>query len=241
MSIPPLLPIYSYSPSQQLTQCTTYIESHTNHCVFAGQNLACLPTSTMIALATSQSIQALVTKDPGLDALAHFPAHSRDFLSKRILKGTKRLVVATISQGSDMKFLHNVLRDGTSVDARLPLPHTLRVGDENDEIWSLAVTHGFLEAQRLVCAPVFTIGEYGQVALFFSVVAACNGDADLSGRWWGSYNVPGVETRGKKFMMRVGDGSEIARRDKAWGTSSFGFTCERKDYLTSSCDTAVEQ
>jgi hypothetical protein len=133
---------------------------------FALRNISFLPVSAINELATLQNISALVSQDHYLAQnfrIEWFEGFSRDIFSR-----CKKIFLITVSQGLSMLFLAHLMgkpEEGKpgNKDELLPFPNDFKVTNQKSEDICR-----FLESQKLVCAPVFVLGNYTQTAPFFS-------------------------------------------------------------------------
>jgi hypothetical protein len=167
-------------------------------------------------------------------------------LEKRVHKESRKIFVATVSRELGMNFLRVLMRGGKVADEHLPLPDYTARTDYDNEIWRATDTRMFLEAQKLVCAPVFTFDEYTRIVDFASSLPIT--ETTLPGvgiaypqtfevrfhnehlRQTSSTEV-GVGMEGRKFAMTVFMTPEEAAKDPRWLKRLLGFFCENKYYL----------
>ena len=67
-----------------------------------------------------------------------------------------------------MNFLRVPRRGGKVADEHIPFADDTRPFDSDKKLWPLSDMTKFVDVQPLVCAPVFTFGEYNRKVTFFS-------------------------------------------------------------------------
>jgi hypothetical protein len=242
ITISPALP-----PNSQYSLIQNFLLRNTITCTIFGEENAFLPISAIHSLATRANIEAVIHQDPGLGAI-RFPNHSRSYFSDQVYKYAKELFVVAMSEKLGMDFLRILMREPHTVDKSLPLNMALRIRDENNVPWPDADTNRFLGAQRLVCAPRFTMGLYKQVAPFRSglpIVQARRVSVRKVGereayevRFHDEYLRPSKSAEpgedgvvGRGFVMRRFAEMGEAIKDQSFEKAVFGFTCEGMYYL----------
>ncbi|RMZ69415.1 hypothetical protein GMOD_00006219 [Pyrenophora seminiperda CCB06] len=230
----------SSSYERQMTQIENYVLKHMVTAKFAGRHLEFLPCSAMAALATVGNIGAVVEQDPEL-LKRYFPSHSVNFFTNRIAKEAKRMFIVAAAERLGMDFLRILMREHLTADEYLPLPHGFRIRDENNVFWDDKGLDGFLEAQRMVCAPVFNAWKCDQNAAFadaLPIVEAKKMESEDEEIWQVRFHkdhlfgFPEGQIWEKKwFILKMFEDLEEARKDSRWEKKMFGFTCEDTYYL----------
>ena len=140
-----------------------------------------------------------------------------------------------------MLFLRDLLRGKRAVDEYLPLKMKTRVRDENDVSWPDVDTRGFLNRQKLVCAPIFNMGSYKQMVgrQFGLPIVEARRVAGREDEEREIYEVkfhdeylkpsesaePGEELLlGRMFLMRRFANRGEATRDNSFDNAVFGFS-----------------
>ncbi|CAE7192675.1 hypothetical protein PTNB73_09469 [Pyrenophora teres f. teres] len=237
----PLTILNTSSHSLQLMQIQSYIIENIVSSRFDGERIEFLPRSAIAALTTETNIEAVVNQDPDLKTL-HFPSHSRAFLSNRIANEAKRMFIIVVSERLGMDFLRVLLRETHSTDANLPLPYAFRIHDENNNFWDDGDVERFLDAQPMVCAPIFRAGRFDQKAPFrasLPIVKAekmvGHGDEEVwHVRFHGEHLAGGgggQDLEQRWFTMKLFEDKDEAKEDRMWAKGVFGFTCEYTYYL----------
>lgn len=140
-----------------------------------------------------------------------------------------------------MLFLRDLLRGKRAVDEYLPLDMNTRVRDENDVSWSDVDTQGFLNKQKLVCAPSFVMGSYNhsvgrQFGLPIVEARRVAGREDeerevYEVKFHDEYLKPSESAEpgeelllGRMFLMRRFANRGEATRDNSFDNAVFGFS-----------------
>jgi hypothetical protein len=230
--------------------CQKYIRANSIKYSLGDLNISFLPESAINTLAIRSNIKAMVIRDPDLQQLAHFPDDSEEFLAARIFKESKKIFVAAEPEGLSMGFLNVLMRGGKVADEHLPLSDNTTPSDDKDKIWPIADTRKFLEAQKLVCAPVFTIGvgDPAQTVKFPSstpiVSASLRADDDADGEMYDvefhpehlkhQHSAPDVGIGDRKFVTKVFKDLTLTkptRNVQKFHESEFGSASEFKYYM----------
>jgi hypothetical protein len=193
----------------------------------------------MLNLATLDNIQAVSAQDAGLASLSHFPPHSREYFAIKISQYGRRCFVGAFNCGLGMDFLPKL----TNIVEDSKLPVRRRVNIEAAYQDALLV---FKAAPTLICAPVFTIGEYRQRCAFqdslplTSIVRNTESDDDAG------YTVVfhrahlreslisplGDNYPGRvEYFLSVFPNMQLAKQHSCWPMRRFGFKCERRYHV----------
>jgi hypothetical protein len=145
-----------------------------------------------------------------------------------------------------MGFLDILMRGGKVADEHLPLPDNTIPTDDKDNIQPIADTRKFLEAQKLVCAPVFTIGvsDPGQTVRFPSLIPIVSASLRADGEMYHveihlehlkhQQSAPGAGIWDTEFIVKGFKDltlTKLTRDVQKFHESNFGFASKDKYYL----------
>jgi hypothetical protein len=150
--------------------CQKYIRTNTVECSLGDINISFLPESAISALTTYSNIIAMVYQDTHIQQVANFPNHAKDSYITRIFNKSRKLFVAAVSEGLSMNFVRVLMRGGKFGNENLSFANDTKPRDEYNKVWPKEDTQKFLEAQKLVCAPLLTISEFDQLVAFRSSI-----------------------------------------------------------------------
>jgi hypothetical protein len=219
------------SSSEQLLATSDFIDESTQICTFGDVPIAFLPPSAIIAISSLHNISEFIDKS----YITHpWPANVKDIYARTVADRAPRLfALSALFNGSHL--LHDLVMVRKLGDTSLPLEHDQRVSTPWDTNGMLGA---FVREQRLVCAPLFTVGRFDSAAWFRSslpFVEARRRDDMREPAEEAVYEVKfhpehvrGLDAE-RTYVLR-----EHAREDLAAAairSSLFGFHCEGKYFL----------
>jgi hypothetical protein len=185
----------------------------------------------------------MVYQDTHIQQITNFPNHAKDSYITRIFNKSRKIFAAAVSEGLSMNFVQVLMRGGKFGDENLPLPNDTKPRDENNKVWPNADTQKFLEAQKLVCAPLLTISEFDQRVNLPCSIPIVEAKLRQDGE---SYDVqfyheylrqdissePGFGIDSYKFVLKIFGSHGEAQQNRVLDRMGiFGFTCEGMYYL----------